>query len=59
MRCYRRAELAVQHLGDRQHHIEADEVGERQWAHRVIATKLHVLIDFFGGGGPDQSEAAH
>src|SRR5215831_664106 len=43
------AELAVQHLGDREAGIEADEIGELERPHRVVQAELHAGIDVARG----------
>src|SRR5882672_6869273 len=43
-------EPVLQHLHDREAHIEADQIGERQRSERVIHAELHHLIDRFGRG---------
>ena len=43
-------ELGVQTLGNCQRGVEADEIGEVQWAHWVVAAFDHPGIDVLGGG---------
>jgi hypothetical protein len=52
---FRIAELVVNGLHDRQQHIEPNQVGQRQRAHRVIATERHALVDFLRAGSPSAS----
>src|SRR6266550_7237829 len=40
-----RVEPVLQHLHDREAHVEADQIGERQRPKRVIHAELHHLID--------------
>ena len=35
----------MQHLGDRQAGVQADVIGEFEWAHRVIQAELDASID--------------
>src|SRR5262249_44826956 len=44
-RVARVAVLVVEALEDRVHDVEADEVGERERAHRVVAAPLQALVD--------------
>src|SRR5512132_2130231 len=39
------AELAMQHLGDRQARIEADQIGQLERTHRVIEAELDAGVD--------------
>jgi hypothetical protein len=43
-------EFVVNRLHDRQHYIEADQVGQCQRTDRVIAAKLHALVDLCCAG---------
>src|SRR6267143_4877905 len=43
-------EPVLQHLHDREAHVESDQIGERQRTERVIHAELHHLIDRFGRG---------
>ena len=45
-------ELLVQALGDGQRGVEADQVGEVQRSHRVVAALDHAGVDVVGGGEP-------
>src|SRR6266545_7722370 len=40
-----RVEPVLQHLHDREAHVEADQIGERQGPERMIHAELHHLID--------------
>src|ERR1043166_6499315 len=46
------AELAVQHLGDRQAGIEPDQVRQLERPHRMIQPEPHAGIDVRGGAEP-------
>src|SRR5512144_2898227 len=39
------AELAMQHLGDRQAGIQADQIGELERPHRVVEAEPHAGVD--------------
>src|SRR6478609_2242059 len=45
-----RAELLLQVLGDREAHVEADEVAETQRPHRMSVAELHRPVDVGGRG---------
>ena len=42
------AKLIVEHLHDGEVHVVTNEVGECQWAHWVVSTKHHALVDVLG-----------
>ena len=44
------AELLVEHLHDGEVDVVADEVGQRQGAHRVVGAEHHALVDVLGRG---------
>src|SRR5262249_39982413 len=46
------AELAVQHLGDGEAGVEADEGGELERPHRVVEPELHTLVNVLDGAEP-------
>ncbi len=41
-------EFLVQHIHHIQQHVEANQVRQSQWAHRVVCTELHGLINILG-----------
>ena len=43
-------ELRVQAVGDRHRRVQADEVGQVEWAHGVVAAFDHARVDVLGGG---------
>src|SRR5262249_53642756 len=45
---FRVVEALIEHIHDRQHGIEPDQVGQRQRPDRMVATELHAGIDLFG-----------
>jgi hypothetical protein len=53
------AELAVQHVGDGEHRVEPDEVGELERTHRVVEPELRGLVDVFGGAEALLGEGEH
>ena len=42
------AELAMEHFGDRQAGVQADQVGQRQRPHRVVEPELDPGVDVLG-----------
>src|SRR5262245_20495815 len=40
-------QFGVQHFGDGQAGVEADEIGQFEWAHGMIQTQFHALVDVF------------
>src|SRR3569623_494355 len=46
------AELAMQHFGDREARIEADQIRELERAHRMVEAELHAGIDVVRGAEP-------
>src|SRR4051812_43446364 len=44
---FRIAELVLEHLGDRQHRVEADQIRELEWPHRVIEPEARAAVDVF------------
>src|ERR1041384_3008805 len=52
------AELAVQHLGDREAGVEADQVGELERPHRMVSPAPHAGIDVRRGAQPLVEPAA-
>src|SRR5215211_7201751 len=43
-------ELVEEHVGDIQRRIEADEVEQGEWPHRVAGTQHHPDVDVLSGG---------
>src|SRR5439155_2573878 len=47
-RCEPLLAIFVEHdVGDEVGRVEADEIEEREWAHRIAAAELHRLVDVF------------
>src|ERR1700758_5755537 len=38
-------EIAVEHVHDREEHVEADQVGKRERSERMVAAQLHPVVD--------------